>query len=223
MPDAPTARSRYNHTAWFYETMSSFYSRGRIRQAKLAQLPHIAPGDKVLYAGAGAGEDVAEAARKGAEVTCIELAPAMASRIERRLETGGMSAEVIQGDIMDHRRPAHYDAVCANFFLNVFEPPVMEAVMDHLIECLKEGGKMMIADFAPPDTWGRAARSFQRAYHGYANVLFRILARNPVHPVYDYEALLAARGLQMVDSVGHSLFRGWPPSFQTLVAARGGA
>ena len=61
--------ANYNRAAWFYEKAAKFYSTNQIRSSKRFQLNYIQPGDKVLYLGAGTGEDAIMAARHGAEVT----------------------------------------------------------------------------------------------------------------------------------------------------------
>ena len=63
----------YDRAAWFYEKSAKFYSTNQIRESKRQQLKHIQRGDKVLFLGAGSGEDAVMAAEKGALVTCIDI------------------------------------------------------------------------------------------------------------------------------------------------------
>ena len=66
--------------------------------------------------------------------------------------------------MLRHERPGHYDTVVANFFLNVFTEPVMEAVLARLATMLKPGGKLLIGDFSYPRGW-ITTRAMQRAYY----------------------------------------------------------
>ena len=63
----------YDRAAWFYEKSAKFYSTNQIRASKRHQLNYIQSGQKVLFLGAGAGEDAIMAAEAGAEVTCIDI------------------------------------------------------------------------------------------------------------------------------------------------------
>ena len=66
--------------------------------------------------------------------------------------------------MLRHERPGHYDTVVANFFLNVFTEPMMEAVLARLATMLKPGGKLLIGDFSYPRGW-ITTRAMQRAYY----------------------------------------------------------
>jgi demethylphylloquinol methyltransferase len=219
MQDAPTAHNRYNHTAWFYEGLSGFYSAGTILASKLAELPFIQPGDRVLYAGVGGGQDAVAAAELGAEVTCVDLAPAMLDRTRRKLDERGAQAELVRGDVMDHDRTGHYDVVCANYLLNVFEPAVARTVFAHLVDLARPGGLLMFADFAVP-RGGPIARTIHAFYNWLANASFWVLTRNPIHPVHDFEALAEEFGLVPRQTIMHRLFPGGPRYFQTTVTQK---
>ncbi|MGD2101594.1 MAG: methyltransferase domain-containing protein [Acidimicrobiia bacterium] len=219
MYESSATADRYNHVARIYEALSSLYSLGKIRDSKLAELEYIEPGVRVLFVGAGGGEDAAAAAAKGAEVTAIDLAPAMISRVEAKLRSEGLDVETIVGDVLDHDRHERYDAVCANYFLNVFNSSVMQTVLEHLVGLVKPGGLLMIADFSNP-RGGRLARGLHVLCVGLANVGFWLLTRNAVHPVYDYRAHGEALGLTHRETVLHPLFPGGPTYFQTTVPSQ---
>ncbi len=212
----PTTSNHYNHTAWFYEQLSGVYSLGKIQKSKLAEIPLLNRGDRVLYAGVGGGQDAVYAASKGCQVTCVDLAPAMIDRARRKLDAVGAEAELIAGDIMEHDRAGEYDAVCANYFLNVFNPSVMTGVLDHLVAQVRPGGLFMVADFTAP-TGSGLAKLMHSAYYWTANATFTLLTRTPIHEVYDYVALTEERGLKHKDTIKHPLFSGGPEYFETIV------
>jgi len=78
------------------------------------------------------------------------------SQSRRRLDREGLDAELVCGDIMEHCEKQPYNAVCANFFLNIFPEPVMQQVLGNLVSLLSEDGLLMIAEFA--------ADAFYRGY-----------------------------------------------------------
>ena len=221
MNDAPTARSRYNHTAWFYEPLAALYSCCKIRASKFYQIDYMRPGQKVLYAGVGCGEDAIEAARRGMDVTCIDLSSGMLARVEKKRRRAGVALELICGDLMEHTRLGQYDVVCANYFLNVFTPEVMETVLRHLRGLLKPGGRLMIADFAAPQG-GLPFRAALVLYYRIANVFYWLLSRSNLHPIYDYAKLVPRFGFQVEKLALHPLFPGGPRFFQTLITRQTG-
>jgi len=105
------------------------------------------------------------------------------------------SIEIVCGDVLAHKRPGHYDVVVANFFLNVFTEPMMEAVLAHLATMLKPGGKLLIGDFAYPR--GRlTTRVMQRGYYYLSMFSFWLLGGTSLHPIYDYPQYFAAASLR---------------------------
>src|SRR5205823_2067855 len=103
----------YNRVARIYETLGYIYSGRQIYDAKASQMAEIRPRDRVLYAGVGPGEDALLAARQGARVTCLDLSAAMLRQAESRLAREGLSAEFVQGDVLQHDRLEYYDVVVA--------------------------------------------------------------------------------------------------------------
>ena len=98
----------YDRAAWFYEKSAKIYSTNQIRASKRYQLNHIEPGDKILYLGAGGGEDVLMAVRHGAQVTCIDISQGMLDGIQKKLDAANLTAEVICQNAFDHDRIGYY-------------------------------------------------------------------------------------------------------------------
>ncbi|MFP6654540.1 MAG: class I SAM-dependent methyltransferase, partial [Myxococcota bacterium] len=111
----------YHSLARVYDRLAALYSLGQIGASKRVQLESIRHGDRVLYAGAGAGEEIVLAARLGARITAIDLADNMIARISTKLANEGLSAELICGDVAEHASTEAYDVVVANYFLNLFD------------------------------------------------------------------------------------------------------
>jgi ubiquinone/menaquinone biosynthesis C-methylase UbiE len=211
----------HDRVAAVYEWMARLYSLGRIQALKAEQAADFPPGGRVLFAGVGAGEDLLAALRAGSRITAIDLSRAMLERTRRccvRHPPG--TVELIRGDIMAHHRFGYYDAVTANFFLNVFPPPVMRGVLAHLAALTRAGGKLLIADFALPcgNFW---QRRLQQAYFAGADLVFWLLRQCALHPIYDYAAHFAELGLTLA-KVKHFRLPGGVGGYQSLVAIRDG-
>ena len=174
----------YGRVAKVYDFLVNIYSMGQTRVSKASQIRKIQPGDRVLIAGAGAGTDVVEAARRGAKVTVVELAAPMVDVIRERLDKSGLldRAELIVGDILQHKVSGHqrYDIVTANFLLPVFDKDRWPDVLRHLTQLIKPGGKLLIADFAPI-RGPSAMRMLQAAYYAIGNFSVGLTAGNTLH------------------------------------------
>ena len=138
----------YDRAAWFYEKSAKIYSTNQIRASKRHQLKYIQPGKKVLFLGAGAGEDAIMAAKAGANVTCIDISQGMLDQVQRALDKKGLKAELICQNAFDHDRLEHYDVVAANYFLNVFRFEGMLKMLNHTAKFVRPGGYYLVADVA---------------------------------------------------------------------------
>jgi ubiquinone/menaquinone biosynthesis C-methylase UbiE len=214
-----TARYSYNFSAWFYQPMATMYSAGQIPASKACQIQYMQPGNKVLYAGVGPGEDSVLAAEHGVELTCVDLSQAMLKRAERKVSVSGMQGEFILGDIMQHDRKEYYDVICANYFLNVFSEPLMRKVLAHLVTLLKPGGKLFIADFSVPRGF-ILFRVMHIAYYRLANIFYWALSGNDLHPIYDYPDHLRENGIRHFDTRTFRLLRYGPAWFHCVMGEK---
>ena len=209
----------YNGIAWIYESLGELYSGGQIFAAKNSQLAQMRPGDAVLYAGVGPGEDAVLAGQLGAKVTCIDVAPKMLQKVESRFRTAGIQARMICSDVLDHRLIEHYDLVVVNFFLNVFAEDAMSGMLTHLASLVKPGGKLLIADFIAP-SGNRMARAGQALYWGITNLFYYLMRLCAWHPVYDYPRYFTAAGLEFQEIKQFRVGRFGPQGFCAITAVR---
>ena len=209
----------YNGIAWIYESLGQLYSGGQIYAAKASQLAQMRPGDSVLYAGVGPGEDAVLAGQLGANVTCLDVAPKMLKKVASRFEDAGIPARMICGNVLDHKLSGQYDIVVANFFLNVFAEDSMVAMLSHLASLVKPGGKLLIADFVAP-TGNRLARSSQAIYWGVTNLFYYLLRLCAWHPIYDYPRYFAATGLEFERIDRFRVGRFGPQGFCAITGVR---
>ena len=218
VPAKTTELSRnYDRAAWFYEKSAKFYSTNQIHASKRFQLNYIVPGDRVLYLGAGAGEDAVMAARCGANVTCIDISAGMLDRVQRRLDRENLQADLICADAFQFDRTGYFDVVAANYFLNVFRRDNMVRMLNHSARLVRPGGKYLIADVALPQGT-RLARGFNLCYLKLAMASFWTMGLVPWHENYDYVSYLDAAQLKLQHIEYFRFAKQGPVLFQTIVA-----
>jgi ubiquinone/menaquinone biosynthesis C-methylase UbiE len=209
----------YDRAAWFYEKGAKFYSTNQIRKSKQAQLKHISPGQKVLYLGAGAGEDAVMAAQHGARVTCIDISQGMLDQVQRKFTAEGLTAELICQNAFDHDRLDHYDVVAANYFLNVFRLDDMLKMMNYSAKLVRPGGHYLIADVARSQG-NPLAQAFNIVYLKMAMLSFWAIGLVPLHKNYDYSKHFPNAGLQHEHTEFFRFAKKGPVLFQSIVARR---
>lgn len=209
----------YDRAAWFYELSAAAFSFGKIRASKKYAVHQVPAGKRVLFLGVGSGEDAILAARRGLQVTCLDLSQRMLDGLQRQLDREGLSAEIICGDAFEHHRTGYYDAVCANYFLNVFFRPDMERMVRHCATLVGPGGLFLVADVSPAQgIW--PARLFNVVYLKLAMVTFWLAGLVPLHRTYDYTAAFPDAGWQL-DHIRYFRILKWGPIlFRTIVARR---
>jgi len=181
----------------------------------------MAPGDRVLYAGVGAGEDAAGAASMGVAVTAVELSRAMCDRAARRFERDGVAGhvELIHGDMLAHHAGQPYDAVVTNFFLNVFDGAGVVRMLSHLWTQVRPGGQLLIADYKPRER-GAVERTAQWLYHSPAIAVFSAVTGNALHDIHDYRPALQEVGFELEAMEDVAAFGRGPRWYRSLVARR---
>ena len=111
-------------------------SRGR-----LLGLLAIGPGDEVVDVGCGIGNLAIEAARAGAVVTGIDIAPEMVANARRAAETAGVAVRFMEGDAEDLPVETASADVVMSSFACMFAPR-HAVTAGELARVLRPGGRM---------------------------------------------------------------------------------
>lgn len=214
---------KYRLIGHSYETLSKLYSGNAIQECRLAMLDEdlINANSKVLFAGAGQGNDAIKAAELGAESTLIDLSPTMMDTslqlLDQHPDKDKLNIKTILGDILKHEAKGSYDVVVANFFLAIFEKDKMLAVLDHLIKLCKPGGYIVIGDFKPA-SGNFIQKAAQQTYWLTAATAFFAIAGNAIHGLYDYAELLEKKNLKLCKQKTFNVLG--QPSFQSTLAEK---
>ncbi len=209
----------YQSVAWLYDELAALYSLGRIGRSKAAHLGGIEAGDRVLFAGVGRGSDALLALRRGAKVTAVDLSPAMLDRFAHRLARAGLEAELLRGDVADHRPDRPYDVVVANYFLNLFDEARAGEMLRRLSQLVRPGGTLLLADFARP-LGGSFARAITNAYYRPVNWIAWALGFCARHPILDYPQLLEPMGFRIRSERRFPVLFGSNPAYGAIAAER---
>ena len=196
---------KYRFVGPIYDLLGDVYSAGAINRSKSAMLDaaNIRPGDRCLFIGAGQGKDAIRAAQLGAAVTVVEISPTMLRRFRNAIDAAKarhpcLDITVINGDILVHDEFDQYAVVVLNFFLNVFDEPVMRQMLAHSISLTRPDGRIVIGDFNyPSGSW--LSRSLFSAYWYTAMFTFWLAAGNALHRMYRLETIVTEHGLEILE------------------------
>ncbi len=205
----------YDSVAKTYELLGQIYSTGQIKAAKLAQLRWLPSGSKLLFLGCGSGEDVIAAAEQQFDVTALDISPKMLQRLQSRLDRRNLKAELVCQSIFDFQPKVQFDAVAANFFLNIFYGDELDRVIDHTLTMIKPEGCLLIADVALPVGW-LPARMFNWCYINAAQVAAAMAGIVRLHRNHDYGEIFKRKKWEVSKTKYFRLFRVGPILFQSL-------
>lgn len=170
-------RLRYRLYAPLYDRLSAPLDRGRERAIERLALTDD---DRILLLGSGPGVDL-EYLPDGADVTAVDITPAMVRRTERRAAELGRDVDARVGDAGDLPfADDAFDAVCLHLVLSVVPHP--GAVAAETARVLTPDGRVSIYDkFVPA---GTAPSLPRRLFNPVARLLFSDLTR-PLAPLFD--------------------------------------
>ena len=209
--------SPYGPLLPFYATLARWYSGGAIPACQRWAVSHIPVGSRVLFAGPGPGTDVAWAAGAGLSVTAVDSCAAMLRLTRLRLRRAGVEhgVDLKHADVLQLPQAGQYDAVVAQFFLNVFAPERLSQVLANLAGHLNPDGRLIVGDFAS-SSGGR--HFLQRAYHDLPMSVFARFGANAKHAIHDLPAHLSTAGFVVGERRKFPLFGIGPGWIEGLVA-----
>ncbi|OUJ72521.1 class I SAM-dependent methyltransferase [Hymenobacter crusticola] len=159
-----TPDSGFDRVAGFYDFLARLVFGRALRRAQQAALVGLPPGaPKILIIGGGTGWVLGEVFRRcpQAQVLYLEASTAMLRKSQQALRGTGArylaQVEFRLGTEASLATHETFDAIVTFFFLDLFAPARLQAVMQQLNAARQPGGVWLLADFCqPPLGWQRA-------------------------------------------------------------------
>jgi demethylmenaquinone methyltransferase / 2-methoxy-6-polyprenyl-1,4-benzoquinol methylase len=153
LPDTQV-RAMFDRIARVYDRMNSFMTAGmhhRWRE-RAVDLARVGPGSRALDVATGTGDLAVELARRGAEVTGLDFAPAMLEVARRKAP--GLVFEEGDALALDHPDGA-FDAVTVGFGARNFGD--LDRGLAEMARVAKPGGRVVVLEITtpqkPPLSW----------------------------------------------------------------------
>jgi len=154
-PDAFTARTRAVWSAGDFGRIAVSYADGA---AAFVDRLGLARDDEVLDAACGTGNLAIPAARAGARVTGIDIAPNLVDEARAAAAAAGLSIRVDEGDVeaMPYA-DASFSTVMSMF--GVMFAPHPDRALSELLRVTRPGGRIALASWAPGGFIGSVLRA----------------------------------------------------------------
>jgi ubiquinone/menaquinone biosynthesis C-methylase UbiE len=187
---------RSERLARFYDRWIGLVTLGADQRVRRDVLAEVNRGDRLLDVGCGTGTLAVSAARAGAHVVAIDRSPAMLEVARQKAVAAGVSVDWHEGEAsFPPTAEAPFDVVTATFVLSELSRDLAELAILRLGQMLRPGGRLVIADEAPPRrSTLRIMAAVPRAILGVLSFAVLQLAPTRRHP---WRQLLEDAGLQV--------------------------
>jgi ubiquinone/menaquinone biosynthesis C-methylase UbiE len=180
-----------------YDRGIALLTLGRIRQIHERIATVVQPGDRILEMGCGTGSLTLRCARRGAQVTAIDISPRMLAVARRRASAAGL-ADQIQWHLMDaasasdHFAPHSFDTIILSLLLSELAEAELNYILSSCRRLLADDGKLIIADEVVPRSL--PAKLLFWLVRIPLTVLTWLLTRTTTHVLRDYVAVVQEAG-----------------------------
>lgn len=189
--------ARFDVLAPHYDWMEAVLAGRKLERCREALIGYLPEVRNVLLVGEGHGKFLAEILRRNpeAEITCVDASARMLEVSRGRLERMGLPHERVRfvcADVREAELPVS-ELVVTNFFLDCLTEEQLEAVTRRLSDCLRPGGRWLVADFQiPPTGWKRVRAQW---IHWLMYRFFRAVTRLPASGMHQPAPYLQRSGL----------------------------
>ncbi|MDQ6980514.1 MAG: methyltransferase domain-containing protein [Ghiorsea sp.] len=139
-----------------YQEQDTGWDRGEISPALHTFINKGALDDvkSVLIPGCGRGYEVVELAKRGFDVTALDLAPSAIAHLNQMLQEAGVAANTVCTDIFEYHAPKSFDAIYEQTCLCAIEPSERKKYAAQVYIWLKPQGKLLLNMMQTGDAGG---------------------------------------------------------------------
>jgi len=189
-----------------YDRGMRILTLGRLDRVHRDIAARLAAGDRVLDLGCGTGALALHLARRGGQLTGIDVSPAMLAQAARRVQAAGLGDRITLRELgvaeLDTAfADASFEAVTATLLFSELSPDERDYALAQAHRLLVPGGWLLVADEVRPDPpLGRLAAALLRL--PFALAAFA-LTQNTTRPVAGLRTGIAQHGFQLVETRGY--------------------
>jgi ubiquinone/menaquinone biosynthesis C-methylase UbiE len=185
-----------------YDRGMQLLTLGRLEQVQRDIAARLSPGDRVLDVGCGTGALTELLARKGCQVTGIDIAPPMLAQAGQRMREAGLTDRVELRELgavdMDTAfREGSFDAVASTLVFSELSGDESRYTLAECWRVLRPGGLLLVADeILPESVLSRVATFLVRLPFV---VLAFALTQNTTHRVRGLRGRIEEAGFELVE------------------------
>lgn len=185
-----------------YDRGMRLLTLGRLEQVHQDIVARVHAGDRVLDVGCGTGTLAVQLARKGAQVTGIDISPPMLSQAAQRVDGEALAdrvelKEMGAVDLDTAFLAGSFDTVVSTLVFSELSDDEIDYALAECLRILKPTGKLFIADeVLPNSTLGRLGTFLLRLPF---TVAAFVLTQNTTHRVAGLGERIAQAGFQVVE------------------------
>ncbi len=139
-------RRKYERISWLYDFLDLPFEYSRYRRGRAVIFQGIT--GRLLDAGVGTGRNIPYYPQR-AQITGIDLSPAMLIQAERRRRRHAVSMELLEMDVLDTSFPdGHFDSIVATFLFCTLKDSQQLPALRELRRICKQGGSIRILEYA---------------------------------------------------------------------------
>lgn len=182
-----------------YDRGMRLLTAGRLERVHQEIAAHLQPGDRVLDIGCGTGALALLLARRGCQVTGIDVSPEMLALAGQKLRQAGFVGQVSllemgAVELDDAFSASSFDAVTASLVFSELSRDEIDYTLAACRRLLRPGGRLLVADEVLPDSiLGRLGTFLLRLPFV---VLAYLLAQTTTRRVSGLEERLSAAGYE---------------------------
>ena len=190
--------SQYDLVARFYPGLERCVFGFHLENARQAFYEFALQSDRILLVGEGNGRFLKSllARKTGGSIYVVEKSSVMIRLAKDRIDNRGKTdLKFIEADIRCYAPEQSFDCIVTHFFLDQFNPPAQQAIIERFKESTTENGTWINVDFIPPRTMkGRALMWLQYTF-------FRIMSQIEARCCFDESTVAARNGWTVLESL----------------------